>query len=249
MTPAAENLVQLGQRVFQDVRDTVGAITDRTRALKGMLRLAGGMTVCLYVFPHLLRRLKRVHPQLDIRLTVANANRSVADIRGGLIDAGLLTLPVEESDLVTVPVLREELLILTMPTHPLAKKRKIQPADLSGEPFILFEPGSATRRVIDSFFVTEKVEPTVVMETENVEIIKAMVKTGLGIGIVPYQAIAREVRGRQFFCARVEGHELVRETGWVYARSNRVPRMIHELLTAFDAVKGQLHLAPGRHSS
>ena len=148
MTPAAENLVQLGQRVFQDVRDTVGAITDRTRALRGMLRLAGGMTVCLYVFPPLLRRLKRVHPQLDVRLTVANANRSVADIRGGLIDAGLLTLPVEESDLITVPVLREELLILTMPTHPLAKKNKIQPGDLSGEPFILFEPGSATRRVI-----------------------------------------------------------------------------------------------------
>ncbi len=33
MTPAAESLVKLGQRVFQDVRDTVGAITDRTRAL------------------------------------------------------------------------------------------------------------------------------------------------------------------------------------------------------------------------
>ena len=30
MTPAAESLVQLGQRVFQDVRDTVGAITDHT---------------------------------------------------------------------------------------------------------------------------------------------------------------------------------------------------------------------------
>ena len=39
------------------------------------------------------------------------------------------------------------------------------------------------------------------MDTENVEIIKAMVKTGLGIGIVPYQAIAREVRAGQFFVA------------------------------------------------
>jgi len=246
MTPAAESLVKLGQRVFQDVRDTVGAITDRTRTLRGMLRLAGGMTVCLYVFPPLLRRLKRVHPQLDIRLTVAVKVRSVEEIRAGRVDAGLLTLPVEESDLVTVPVLREELLILTMPTHPFAKKRKIQPSELSGLPFVLFEPGSATRRVIDSFFVTEKVEPTVVMETENVEIIKAMVKTGLGIGIVPYQAIAREVRAGQFFCARVEGHELVRETGWVYARANRVPRMIQELLTAFDAVKARLQLSPRR---
>jgi DNA-binding transcriptional LysR family regulator len=243
MTPAAESLVQLGQRVFLDVRETVGAITDRTRDLRGTLRLSGGMTVCLYVFPPLLKRLRRVHPHLDVRLTVAMAGRSVQEIRGGRVDAGLLTLPVEESDLVTVPVLREELLLVTTPTHPLARRRKVTPRDLDGQPFVLFEVGSATRKVIDQFFATEKIEPTIVMDTENVEIIKAMVKTGMGIGIVPYQSVAREVRSGQFFCARVDGHELVRETGWVYARANRVPRMIHELLAAFDAVKGKLRLA------
>jgi DNA-binding transcriptional LysR family regulator len=249
MTPAAESLVQLGQRVFQDLRDTVGRITDRTRTLRGPLRLAGGMTVCMYVFPPLLKHLKRVHPQLDIRLTVAIAVRSVEDIRSGRVDAGLLTLPVEESDLITVPALREELLLLTMPSHPLARKKRIVPADLSGQPFVLFESGSATRHVIDSFFLTERVEPTIVMDTENVEIIKAMVKAGLGISIVPYQAIAREVRAGQFFCARIEGQELVRETGWVYARANRVPRMIDELLTAFDAIKGRLQLSKRRRDS
>ena len=179
MTPAAESLVQLGQRVFQDVRDTVGAITDHTRALRGTLRLAGGMTVCLYVFPPLLKHLKRVHPQLDIRLTVATAGRSVEEIRAGRVDAGLLTLPVEESDLVTVPVAARRAAARDDAVASAgAKKRKIVPEDLSGQPFVLFEPGSATRDVIDSFFVTEKIEPTVVMDTENVEIIKAMVKTG-----------------------------------------------------------------------
>jgi DNA-binding transcriptional LysR family regulator len=125
----------------------------------------------------------------------------------------------------------------------------VQPKDLAGEPFVLFETGSATRRVIDSFFVTEKIEPRVVMDTENVEILKAMVKTGLGISIVPYQAIAREVRAKQFFCARIEGHELMRETGWVYARAHRVPRMIHEVLEAFNEIKGRLQLAPKRDRS
>ena len=248
MTPAAESLVQLGQRVFLDVRETVGAITDRTRDLRGTLRLSGGMTVCLYVFPPLLKHLRRVHPQLDVRLTVATAGRSVQEIRGGRVDAGLLTLPVVESDLVTVPVLREELLLVTTPTHPLARRRKVAPRDLDGQPFVLFEVGSATRKVIDQFFATEKIEPTIVMDTENVEIIKAMVKTGMGIGIVPYQAVAREVRAGQLFCSRVEGYELVRETGWVYARANRTPRMIHELLAAFDVVKGRLRLQLPRRS-
>ena len=229
MTPAAESLVQLGQRVFRDLRETVGSITDRTRELRGTLRLSGGMTVCLYVFPPLLKHLRRIHPHLDVRLTVALAGRSVQEIRGGRVDAGLLTLPVEETDLVTVPALREELLLITAPTHQLAKRRKVQARDLAGLPFVLFELGSATRKVIDNFFATQSIEPTIVMDTENVEIIKAMVKTGLGVGIVPYQAVAREVKAGQLFCARIEGHELVRETGWVYARANRVPRMIDEL--------------------
>src|SRR6185295_9193052 len=194
--------------------------------------------------PSLLKQLRRVHPHLDVRLTVATAGRSLQEIRGGRIDAGLLTLPIEESDLVTVPVLREELMLITTPTHPLARRRRVAAADLGKQPFILFEPGSATRRVIDQFVAKEQLEPPIVMDTENVEIIKAMVKTGMGIGIVPYQAVAREVRAGQFFCARVEGYELVRETGWVYARANRVPRLVHELQTAFEQVRDRLRLSP-----
>lgn len=244
MTPAAESLVHLGQRVFQDVRETVATITDHTRALRGRVRLSGGMTVCLYVFPPLLKHLMKVHPELEIRLTVATAGRSLEEIRSGRVDAGLLTLPVQEPDLETVPVLREELLLMTMPTHPLARKKRIVPEDLSGQPIVQFEPGSATRHVIDSFFAAHLIEPKVVMETENVEIIKALVKTGFGISIVPYQAIAREVRAGQFFCARVEGADLFRETGWVYAKTSRVPRVIQELITAFEEVRSKLQLAP-----
>ena len=243
MTPAAEALVQLGQRVSLDVRDTVASVTDRTRELRGTLRLSGGMTVCLYIFPTLVKQLRRSHPKLDVKLMVATAGRSVQEIRAGHVDAGLLTLPVEEADLVTLPVLREELLLVTMPGHPLAKHKKITPADLAGEPFVAFEAGSGTRRVIDRFFLSENIEPNIVMETENVEIIKAMVKTGLGIGIVPYIAVAREVRARHFFVTRIAGHELFRETGWVYPRANRTPRIIDELLAAFESIRGKIAVA------
>ena len=245
MTPAAESLVQLGQRVFQDVRDTVGAITDRTRDAARHAAPRGrhdGLPV-------------RVSAAAEAPEARASAARRPAD-RGDRRALGrgdpraAASTPAcsrcrsMESDLVTVPVLREELLLVTMPTHPLAQKRTDRARATSpGQPFMLFEPGSATRtrhRLVSS--LTEKIEPTIVMDTENVEIIKAMVKTGLGIGIVPYQAIAREVRAGQFFCARIEGHELVRETGWVYARANRVPRMIDELLTAFNAIRERLRL-------
>src|SRR5512147_2043399 len=94
ITPAGEALLQLSNRVFQDLQDTVSAISDKQETLRGRMRLVGGMTVCLYVFPALLTEVRRVHPHLDIKITVGSTERSVAMLRSGTADLGLLTLPI-----------------------------------------------------------------------------------------------------------------------------------------------------------
>ena len=244
ITPAGESLLQLSNRVFQDLQDTVSAISDKQESLRGTMRLVGGMTVCLYVFPALLAEVRRLHPHLDLKITVGSAERSIAMLRSGAGDLGLLTLPVEATDLISVPVLQEELLLITYPDHPLARKKPITPLDLDRQHFILFETGSITRRLVEGFFAREHIEPEIVMETENVEIIKAMVRTGLGITIIPYQAVARDVAAGQMYCARIEGRSLVRETGWVYPKMSRTPRAVQEVIRAFERVRTKLKLAP-----
>jgi DNA-binding transcriptional LysR family regulator len=112
------------------------------------------------------------------------------------------------------------------------------------QPFVLFESGSNTRRVVDEFFVKERIEPRIVMETENVEILKAMVKTGLGITIIPYQAVAADIRSRRLFSKRITGHALIRETGWIYPKMSRLPRTVSEVLAVFERVKGKFQRHP-----
>ena len=244
ITPAGDALLQLSNRVFQDVHDTLAVISDRQESLKGTLRMVGGMTVCLYVFPALLAELQRVHPQLDLKITGTSSDKGIAELRTGVADLGLLTLPIDAPDLVAVPVVKEELLLVTEPKHPLARQRKVEPADLKRQPFVLFESGSNTRRILDEFLLKEHIEPRIVMETENVEIIKALVRTGLGIGIIPYLAVATEVTNRQLFCSRIAGYELFRETGWVYPKMSRLPRTVSEVLNVFQRVRPKLRFAP-----
>src|SRR4029078_1369717 len=148
ITPAGEALLQLSHRFFQDLQETVTAISEKQESLRGALRLVGGMTVCLYVFPTLLSEVRRVHPNLDLKVTVGSTERSIAMLRSGAGDLGLLTLPIDASDMVSVQVLEEELLVTTYPNHPLAMKRRIAPTDLNKQPFILFETGSITRRIV-----------------------------------------------------------------------------------------------------
>jgi DNA-binding transcriptional LysR family regulator len=244
MTPTGEALLQMSHRIFDDLKDTVGAITNRTGELRGTLRLAGGMTVCIYVFPPLLRHFRKKHVQAEVRVSAGLTEKSLRELRSGTADCGLLTLPIDEPDLVTIPVLKEELLLVTAPNHPFARRRRITPGDLAGEPFVLFEAGSNTRRVIDAFFLRSGIEPTIVMDTENAEIIKAMIRAGIGISILPYLAVAREVRSGQLFCARIQDQQLVRQTGWVYPRTNRVPRIVQEALNSFQAIRDELRLSP-----
>jgi DNA-binding transcriptional LysR family regulator len=244
ITSAGEALVQLSHRVFQDLGDTFAGITESRESLRGQIRLLGGMTVCLYVFPSLLTELKRQHPNLELKLVTGSSERCLAHLRAGTGDLALLTLPVDQPDLVSVPVMQEELLLITGSKHPLARKRKIQPQDLVKQPFVLFETGSNTRRVLDEFFMTSRIEPQIVLETENVEIIKAMVRHGIGISIIPFLAAARDVASGHLFCARIDGRALVRETGWVYPKMSRTPRTVQECISAFDRVRSKLRLTP-----
>jgi DNA-binding transcriptional LysR family regulator len=243
ITPAGASLLQLSQRVFQDLQDTVAAIGDTQETLRGTIRLVGGMTVCLYMFPALLAEVRRIHPSLDLKVTVGSAERSIAMLRQGNGDLGLVTLPVEASDLVSVPVVAEELLLVTYPGHPLAKRRQVNPADLNHQAFILFETGSITRRLVEQFFTRQNIQPHIVMETENVEIIKAMVRSGLGISIIPWQAAASDVKTKQLACSRIAGHQLFRQTGWLYPKMSRLPRMVGEVMQVMDSLRPQLEAA------
>ena len=244
LTAAGEALLDLSRRVLADVRDTTTAIVETHKTLRGTVHLAGGMTVCLHVFPSLLKEYRRRHPDVDIKLTTGGTPYLVERLRAGLVDVALLTLPVDGADLIQKPVMREELLLVTHPAHPVARQRRITLSELEDQPLLLFERGSSTRRVIDDMLIRAQVRPRIVMETENVEILKALVAIGMGMTIIPYQAVAREVRAGQLKCARLDGVSIVRETGWVYIRGARVPRLVQQMFEALERTLPRLKLAP-----
>ncbi|CAN5733810.1 LysR family transcriptional regulator [soil metagenome] len=245
ITPSGRTLLELGERMLADLERTREASLDGQRTVNGTVRLVGGMTVCLYVFPPLLKLFRKQHPAVDVKLMTGAAPRLLRQLRTGTADLGLLTLPIDDPHFVSVSVMREEMLLVTAPTHPLARKKRIAPADLVGHPFVLFEPSSNSRKVIDAFLLREQIEPKIITETESVEILKALVTIGMGMTIIPYQAVAREVRAGQLFCARIAGVELVRETGWVYLRTNRVPRALQAMMETLERVRPRLKLSPG----
>ena len=240
LTQAGETLFAAANRVIRDIQDVVVQLGDARELRAGTVRLGGGMTVCLYVFPRLLKAYRREHSRVDFRVVSGTSEQILARLRSHDVDLSLLTLPISARDLEVIPVLREEMVVVSSFGHPVTRRGAVDAAELGRHPMILYEAGSNTRKVVDGFFVEEGVAPEVAMETENVEIIKAMVSSGIGITVVPYSAVAREVRARRFSCVRVRGRKLYRETGWVYLKADPLPRAATEVLRVFEAVKGGL---------
>ena len=134
-------------------------------------------------------------------------------LRSGAGDLGLLTLPVEAPDLVSVPVLRGGAAASSTYPNASAGEEAHDHARRSRQAAVhpVRDRARSPAALVDEFFTRERIEPEIVMETENVEIIKAMVRSGLGISIVPWQAVAGDVAGEA--AVRAAGSPATRWSG------------------------------------
>jgi DNA-binding transcriptional LysR family regulator len=239
LTGPGELLLKAANRIHRDLQDVVWQISETQTLQRGALSLGGGMTVCMYILPRLLKKFRSLYKDVELRVTSGTSEAVLRLIRNHQVDLGLLTLPIVATDLEVLPVLKEEMVVVTAPRHPLSRERTVEARTLARYPLIVFEQGSNTRKVLDQFFLEQEIPVNVAMETENVEIIKAMVASGLGITVIPYTAIAHEMRSGRFGWARLRGRRIFRETGWVYLKSDYVPRAVPEMLRVFDAMQDQ----------
>ena len=109
---------------------------------------------------------------------------------------------------------------------------------------MLFESGSASRGTIEQFFLKEQIAPKVVTETENVEIIKELVKIGMGVSIIPVSS--RRARGtRRSALLRPHRRSTTRardRVGTPSCEPDSAP--VQEMMRTFDRVRQRLKLAP-----
>src|SRR6185503_5185997 len=68
--------------------------------------------------------------------------------------------------------------------HALAAKRRLKLADFDGQAFVSLAPGDPYRQIIDSLFDQQGVQRRQAIETHSAVSVCAMVKQGLGLGIV-----------------------------------------------------------------
>jgi len=238
ITPAGETFLKYARKIFQDLRNAVLEVSKFTQLEWGHLRIGAGMMACTYILPPVLEKFKALHPRIELEIATGSTDALLSKLRDNSIEIGVLTLPVRETDLEAIPLCTEEMVVVVSRRHPtLSKRRWISTEEIPKHPLIIFSKDTHTRSVLDDFFREARIEPRILMETENVATIKPLIKIGLGISIIPLRAVAEELKRKELHCLRIRGHRVEREVGLVYLKSNHTPKVLLELIRLFREVQ------------
>jgi DNA-binding transcriptional LysR family regulator len=235
VTEAGKVLVQYAERIFRELKNAEMAVREISALKRGTVRLGVGPTTLIYRLPPVLGDYKRRFPDIELIVIAGNTEFLLQELRLQHIDLAIVMPTGPQPGLTVKPLVREEMVIVVHREHAFARRRTIEPAEISTLRFILYERGTAMQNLIDRFFVSLDVAPTITMEVENNEAIKSLVRAGLGSSILPLCAVANEPPDSELRILRVKGKPLMRQLRLVSVAASVFPKAIVELASTITS--------------
>lgn len=220
LTPAGKTLAEASG----DIQLRLDRLSEDLAALQGIergnLKLAI-LTTVKYTVPKLLGGFCAAHPGIDVAMVVGNRENLLQRLANNQDDLYIMGQPPEQLDVLCEPFADNPLVLVAPPGHPLVGKKRIAPARLRDEPFILREPGSGTRLTTEKFFATHEISLKNRLEVGSNEAIKQTVAGGLGLAVLSAHTVTAELALGELVQLDVKGFPLIRRWHVVVPRGKR----------------------------
>ena len=235
VTEAGKVLLPYAERIFRDLKNAEMAVREMNALKRGTVRLGVGPTTLTYRLPQVLGDYKRRFPEIELIVIAGTTEFLLQALRSQRVDLAIVMPTAAQPGLTVKPLGLEEMVIVINRDHPFARRRAIDPSDVATLRFILYEKNTAMQNLIDRYFESLGLTPTILMEVENNEAIKSLVRAGLGSSILPLCAVANEPPDSQLRILRVKGKPLMRHLRLASADADVLPKAIEELATALTS--------------
>jgi LysR family transcriptional regulator, cys regulon transcriptional activator len=156
----------------------------------GTLSIATTHTQARYVLPQPVVALRMRFPKVAVSLHQGTPEQVAQMVLDEQADVGLATESLAAFEgLVTLPCYEWQHMVVLPAAHPLAGAERLSLEALAREPLVTYHPSFTGRTRIDQAFATKGLQPNVVLEAIDSDVIKTYVRLGLGIGIVAEMAV------------------------------------------------------------
>lgn len=216
LVPFADKMKVLSEEAVRTVAAAYGEQS-------GDLALGASQTIAQYLLPALIAAFRKSHPKVRVTALSGNTDTMLEALLAGKIQIALIEGPEGRKDLQIETFMEDHMVLVVPPGHEWAGQ-EVTAAMIGGEPLLMREFGSGSRRVIEHALAAHGLKAKdiqISMEFDSTEGLLSAVEAGLGVTFVSRWAVrnqlalgtlklayARELRlARWFSLARESGPE------------------------------------------
>ena len=191
ITEPGQQVLKAIEIIMREVGNLKRIGAEYSRQDSGTLSIATTHTQARYVLPTPVAKLRRQFPQVNVSLHQGNPEQVASMLLDESADVGLATESLAEHEaLISLPCYEWQHVMVVPAEHPLAQVERVSLEQLAACPLISYHPSFTGRTRIDQAFALRHLQPNIVLEAIDSDVIKTYVKLGMGVGIVAEMAMA-----------------------------------------------------------
>ena len=194
LTEAGKILFKYTHKISSHLMDIENLLEDLKKDHQGILKIGTTESYSKGLMPKLLSGFQASCPFMKIALDVGNSEEIEKSLLVYKNDLVLIAVTKKTSRFESIPFLKEELVLIVSPNHPLVKRKTVSLKELERYPLIIRAKGSTTRRIILQAFKEVGIHPSLLIEAGSSEFIKQWVSEGKGVSIIVKRTVEDEER-------------------------------------------------------
>lgn len=212
LTEAGEILYGYARELLNMKEKAISAIQKDAQVFKGHLEVAASSVPGAYLLPGLMLSFRHAYPEVTFSVLTRDTKQVIKSIKDYTYNIGFIGEAVKDEEIEQVRLMEDELILIAPPGTCLGKEGEdgLLPAvelyRCPELPFILREPGSATRLAFEKAIKKQagrEAKLQVIAYMESQEAIKEAVRKGLGATVISIHAVKGELQ-----TGAVEGYRL-----------------------------------------
>jgi DNA-binding transcriptional LysR family regulator len=222
ITDDGEALYKDAQAILHQMEAARNRIQDRANLGRGRLRIGASTTACQYILPNVLREFNECFPHCILSITPADTPELLEKIRRHEIDLAIVVAPENAKDIKIKSLFSDHLVLVTSAIHPFAQKGRASIAEVAEERMVLYNKGSHTFDLIESFFRQNKLALQNYIELASMEAIKKLITINYGVSLLASWVVENEVNSGSLARISTGRSKIKRQWGICYANEKKL---------------------------
>lgn len=232
LTHAGEKLSRHAEMVIKCIDEAQADVRNSTKSLS----IGTAESLCIYRLPVILKNYRAACPDVQLGVKLLNCNDYVSSLENNVVDVLFsLGMRLESSSCIVVGTRNEPVSICASPDHPLTGKKRIGAKDFTKWPVLVTGEGCSYRSAFLQYLESERVYPTIALETNSIQALKQAAINGIGVCVVPHMAVLDEIKRKVLISLPVKNIDWGIVSQVAYHKDKWISPALDSLLAQMEA--------------